>query len=114
MAIELTEAAAAHVSRELARRGRGKGLRVSTKKSGCTGFAYVVDYADEIGAGDRTYDSHGVTDVAHLVAREHVMLRRDQSRNEPAGGNEARHAGAVGVLGGVDGHDTFGGQSQFP
>ena len=63
MAIELTEAAAAHVSRELARRGRGKGLRVSTKKSGCTGFAYVVDYADEIGAGDRTYDSHGVTVV---------------------------------------------------
>ena len=63
MAIELTPAAAAHVSRELARRGRGKGLRVSTKKSGCTGFAYVVDYADEIGADDRTYDSHGVTVV---------------------------------------------------
>jgi len=63
MAIELTQAAAAHVSRELARRGRGKGLRVSTKKSGCTGFAYVVDYADEIGADDRTYDSHGVTVV---------------------------------------------------
>ena len=63
MAIELTQAAAAHVSRELARRGRGKGLRVSTKKSGCTGFAYVVDYADVIGAGDSTYDSHGVTVV---------------------------------------------------
>ncbi len=63
MAVELTQAAAAHVSRELARRGRGKGLRVSTKKSGCTGFAYVVDYADEIGAEDRTYASHGVTVV---------------------------------------------------
>ena len=63
MAIELTQAAAAHVSRELARRGRGKGLRVSTKKSGCTGFAYVVDYADEIGAEDHTYASHGVTVV---------------------------------------------------
>jgi iron-sulfur cluster assembly protein len=64
MAIELTQTAAAHVSRELAKRGRGKGLRVSTKKSGCTGFAYVVDYADEIGAGDHTYVSHGVTVVA--------------------------------------------------
>ena len=63
MAIELTPAAAAHVSRELARRGKGKGLRVSTKKSGCTGFAYVVDYADEIAAEDHTYDSHGVTVV---------------------------------------------------
>ena len=63
MAIELTPSAAAHVSRELARRGRGKGLRIGTKKSGCTGFAYVVDYADEIGADDRTYSSHGVTVV---------------------------------------------------
>ena len=63
MAVELTQAAAAHVSRELARRGKGKGLRVSTKKSGCTGFAYVVDYADEIGAEDHTYASHGVTVV---------------------------------------------------
>ncbi len=63
MAIELTRSAAVHVSRELARRGKGKGLRVSTKKSGCTGFAYVVDYADEIGADDHTYSSHGVTVV---------------------------------------------------
>ena len=63
MSVELTQAAAAHVSRELARRGKGKGLRVSTKKSGCTGFAYVVDYADEIKADDHTYSSHGVTVV---------------------------------------------------
>lgn len=63
MAIELTQAAAAHVARELARRGTGQGLRVSTRKSGCTGFAYVVDYADEIGADDHSYSSHGVTVV---------------------------------------------------
>jgi iron-sulfur cluster assembly protein len=63
MTIELTQSAAAHVSRELARRGKGKGLRVSTKKSGCTGFAYMVDYADEILAGDHTFSSHGVTVV---------------------------------------------------
>ncbi len=63
MTIELTQAAATHVSRELARRGSGKGLRVGTKKSGCTGFAYVVDYADEIGADDHSFVSHGVSVV---------------------------------------------------
>jgi iron-sulfur cluster assembly protein len=60
MAINLTENAARHVANEIAKRGRGEGLRVATKKSGCTGFAYVVDYADEIGADDHVYESHGV------------------------------------------------------
>ena len=60
MAVQLTEAAAQHVAREIAKRGSGEGLRVSTKKSGCTGFAYVVDYADEIAADDRVFESHGV------------------------------------------------------
>ena len=46
MAIELTEAAATHVAKELVKRGKGEGLRVGTRKSGCTGFAYVVDYAE--------------------------------------------------------------------
>jgi len=60
MAINLTESAARHVANEIAKRGSGEGLRVATKKSGCTGFAYVVDYADEIGADDHVYESHGV------------------------------------------------------
>lgn len=60
MAINLTEAAARHVSNELTKRGRGEGLRIATKKSGCTGFAYVVDYADEIGEDDHVYESHGI------------------------------------------------------
>ena len=60
MAIELTEAAATHVANELTKRGKGEGLRVGTKKSGCTGFAYVVDYADEIDPADHVYESYGV------------------------------------------------------
>lgn len=60
MAIHLTEAAARHVANELDKRGRGEGLRIGTKKSGCTGFAYIVDYADEIGEADHVYESHGV------------------------------------------------------
>lgn len=60
MTVLLTENAAEHVARELQKRGSGLGLRVGTKKSGCTGFAYVVDYADDIGESDRVFESHGV------------------------------------------------------
>jgi iron-sulfur cluster assembly protein len=60
MAIQLTEAAARHVAGQLAKRGMGEGLRIRTKKSGCTGFAYVVDFADSIDAADHVFESHGV------------------------------------------------------
>jgi iron-sulfur cluster assembly protein len=48
MAILLTESAANRVRTHLAQRGIGVGLRVGIKKTGCSGFAYVVNYADEI------------------------------------------------------------------
>ncbi len=60
MAVTLTDAAARHVAGMMAKRGHGVGLRVGTRKSGCTGFAYVVDYADEIGEADQVFESHGV------------------------------------------------------
>jgi iron-sulfur cluster assembly protein len=60
MAIQLTESAAEHVLNMLDKRGSGLGLRLGTKKSGCTGFAYVVDYADEITDDDVVFDTQGV------------------------------------------------------
>lgn len=60
MAITLTDSAASHISTMLAKRGRGLGLRVGTRKSGCTGFAYVVDYADAVTESDQVFESHGV------------------------------------------------------
>lgn len=60
MAVRLTEAAANHVRSMLGKRGRGLGLRVATKKSGCSGFAYVVDYADLVDDDDQVFESHGV------------------------------------------------------
>jgi iron-sulfur cluster assembly protein len=77
MAIELTEAAAQHVAKEIAKRGKGRGLRVGTKKSGCTGFAYVVDYADEIDPADHVYESFGVkvvVDDESLVQLEGMVI----------------------------------------
>lgn len=60
MAVSLTPAAAEHVAKMLAQRGKGQGLRLGTKKSGCTGFAYVVDYADEITEDDQVFENDGV------------------------------------------------------
>jgi len=65
MAVTLTESAARHVLTQLEKRGRGVGLRLGTKKSGCTGFAYVVDYADELDAGDLVFESFGVKVVVN-------------------------------------------------
>ena len=60
MSISLTTAAADRVRSFLGRRGHGVGLRLSVKKTGCSGFAYVVNYADEIGAEDVVFEDHGV------------------------------------------------------
>ena len=60
MAVELTESAARHIASMLVKRGQGLGLRLATKKSGCSGFSYVVDYADAASEDDVVFESHGV------------------------------------------------------
>lgn len=60
MAIELTESAARQIQTQLAKRGRGLGLRVGVKKVGCSGFAYTYDYADEVRENDRQFESFGI------------------------------------------------------
>jgi iron-sulfur cluster assembly protein len=60
MAVTLTPAAADRVKTYLASRGKGEGLRLGVKTTGCSGLAYVVDYADEIAERDRVFESHGV------------------------------------------------------
>ena len=71
MAIQLTESAARHVQKELEKQP-GLGLRLGTKKSGCTGFAYVVDYADEVGAEDVVFESEGVKIVVNRDSLPHI------------------------------------------
>jgi iron-sulfur cluster assembly protein len=63
MAITLTESAAKHVAGFLTRRGKGVGLRLGVRTTGCSGLAYKLEYADEIRAEDLRFDSHGVTVV---------------------------------------------------
>jgi iron-sulfur cluster assembly protein len=60
MAITLTESAARHVSRYLERRGKGIGLRLGVRTTGCSGLAYKLEYADAPAPEDHTFESYGV------------------------------------------------------
>lgn len=60
MAISLTQSAASRVRSFLEKRGRGVGLRIGVRKSGCSGYAYTIDYADAIDADDVVFDRDGV------------------------------------------------------
>ena len=61
MSVTLTEAAARHVTRYLSRRGKGVGVRLGVKTTGCSGLAYKLEYADEQAPEDVVYESNGVT-----------------------------------------------------
>ena len=68
MAILLTESAANRVRTHLEKRGAGVGLRVGIKKTGCSGFAYVVNYADEIQPQDAVFEASGVKVVVDTAS----------------------------------------------
>ncbi len=61
MAITLTENAVQHVRNFLAKRGKGVGLRVGVRTSGCSGMSYKLEFADEVGDDDLQFVSGGVT-----------------------------------------------------
>jgi len=60
MAITLTEAAATRVKQFLDNRGQGMGLRLGVKTTGCSGMAYVIEYADALEEGDVVFEDHGI------------------------------------------------------
>ena len=60
MAITLTETAASRVKNFLDNRGKGVGLRLGVKTTGCSGMAYVLEFVDAIESDDQVFESHGV------------------------------------------------------
>jgi iron-sulfur cluster assembly protein len=60
MSISLTESAAHRISSFLAARGQGIGLRLGVRKTGCSGFAYVVNYADAPNPTDVVFEDRGI------------------------------------------------------
>jgi len=59
--ITLTETAANHVRSYLAKRGKGVGLRLGVRTSGCSGMAYKLEFADAVNPEDHQFESRGVT-----------------------------------------------------
>lgn len=60
MSVSLTESAALQIKKQLAKRGKGIGLKLGVKKSGCSGYAYVLDYADTLTDNDAVFEGYGV------------------------------------------------------
>ena len=60
MPVSLTPAAARHVEKSLAKRGSGIGLRLAVKTSGCSGFAYALEFVDTMNADDQSFETHGM------------------------------------------------------
>ena len=73
MSIRLTVSAAERARRYLDRHASGVGLRLAVKKMGCSGFAYVLDFADDVTPEDDVFDHRGVRIV---VSRAHLPLLR--------------------------------------
>jgi iron-sulfur cluster assembly protein len=60
MAVTLTDRAAEHVRRYIEKRGKGVGVRLGVKTTGCSGLAYKLEFADDIQPEDQQFESHGV------------------------------------------------------
>lgn len=60
MSITLTATASNHIERFLQQRGKGLGIRLGVKTTGCSGLSYVIEYADEAGIDDTIFEDKGI------------------------------------------------------
>lgn len=60
MAVTLTAQAAEHIEKYLSKRGKGLGLRLGVRTTGCSGMAYKLEYVDDPDTDDQVFESHGV------------------------------------------------------
>jgi iron-sulfur cluster assembly protein len=60
MSVSMTEAAARHVNRYLSKRGKGVGVRLGVKTTGCSGLAYKLEYVDDLNAEDVVFETQGL------------------------------------------------------
>ncbi len=60
MTIHITENAAKQIKKQLNKRGHGIGLKLGVKKAGCSGFAYTIDYADQLADQDTVFEMQDV------------------------------------------------------
>ncbi|MEC4725955.1 iron-sulfur cluster assembly protein IscA [Shewanella sp. D64] len=73
MAISMTPAAAERVKSFLDNRGKGIGLRLGLKTSGCSGMAYIIEFVDDLNADDEVYE---IGDVKIIIdAKSFIYLQ---------------------------------------
>jgi len=72
MAITLTEKAAKHISRYMERRGKGLGLRLGVRTTGCSGLAYKLEYVDEETPEDQVFESRGIRVFVDLKSLPYI------------------------------------------
>ena len=60
MSITITQTAAKHVNEHLMSRGTGIGLRLGVKTTGCSGLAYVIEFADKVENDDKVFEHNGI------------------------------------------------------
>ncbi len=60
MSVTLSEAAVKHVTKYLSRRGKGVGVRLGVKTTGCSGLAYKLEYADDVAPEDVVFEDKGI------------------------------------------------------
>jgi len=73
MAISMTPAAAERIKGFLDSRGKGIGLRLALKTSGCSGMAYIIEFVDDLNVDDEVYDIDGVNII--IDAKSFIYLQ---------------------------------------
>lgn len=73
MPITITKNAAEHVNKHLSGRGKGIGLRLGVKTTGCSGLAYVIEFADKVEQDDKVFEDQGITLIVN--PKSYVYLK---------------------------------------
>ncbi len=71
MSVSLTENAARQIKKQLQKRGKGLGLKLGVKQSGCSGYAYTIDYADALNQNDAVFENY---DVKVIIAASDLQF----------------------------------------
>lgn len=71
MSVSITENAAKQIKKQLAKRGQGVGLKLGVKQSGCSGYAYTIDYADAVNDSDVVFENF---DVKVIIAANDLQF----------------------------------------
>ena len=86
MSITITKTAAEHAQKHITSRGKGIGLRLGVKTTGCSGLAYIIEFADKIENDDKVFEGNGIKLI--INPKSYVYLKGTQLDFSKEGINE--------------------------